>query len=210
MKITHEEPPQHNQFAEYVVEKRPTIVDGDVLVGAEKQRVPLDNFVSDDKNPSSLETVLEAYQKATDLQASEITESEIIAIAGKYHDDVVSYVTQSKSAVDVIEKLAEVVSYPDWVAGEAVAVGDVRMYETNLYTVIQPHKTQSDWTPDITPALWKRFYTADEIPEWVQPAGAHDAYNTGDRVTYNGKTWESTVDANVWAPGVYGWTEVKE
>lgn len=42
-------------------------------------------------------------------------------------------------------------------------------------------------------------------PDWVQPTGAHDAYNTGDRVTYNGQIWVSTVDANVWAPGVFGW-----
>ena len=45
----------------------------------------------------------------------------------------------------------------------------------------------------------------DEYPEWVQPTGAHDAYNIGDKVTHNGKTWVSDVDNNVWEPGVYGW-----
>ena len=35
--------------------------------------------------------------------------------------------------------------------------------------------------------------------------GAHDAYNIGDKVTHNGKTWVSDVDNNVWEPGVYGW-----
>lgn len=38
--------------------------------------------------------------------------------------------------------------------------------------------------------------------------GAQDAYNTGDKVKHNDKTWESTVDANVWEPGVYGWSEI--
>jgi hypothetical protein len=42
-------------------------------------------------------------------------------------------------------------------------------------------------------------------PAWVQPSGAHDAYNTGDRVTHNNQIWVSTVDANTWEPGVYGW-----
>lgn len=40
-----------------------------------------------------------------------------------------------------------------------------------------------------------------------QSAVAHDAYAKGDKVSYGGKHWESTVDNNVWQPGVYGWTE---
>lgn len=43
---------------------------------------------------------------------------------------------------------------------------------------------------------------------WKQPEGAHNAYNKDDVVSHNGKLWKSTVDANVWEPGVYGWTEV--
>lgn len=52
----------------------------------------------------------------------------------------------------------------------------------------------------------------DDIPEWVQPLGGHDAYKTGDRVTYQGKVYESTIDGNVWAPDVYpaGWKEITE
>lgn len=53
---------------------------------------------------------------------------------------------------------------------------------------------------------------APSYPEWVQPLGGHDAYKTGDRVTFNGKVYESTIDGNVWAPDVYptGWKEVTE
>lgn len=47
-----------------------------------------------------------------------------------------------------------------------------------------------------------------EYPAWVQPSGAHDAYSAGDRVAHGGKVWESTVDGNVWEPGVSGWMEV--
>ena len=47
---------------------------------------------------------------------------------------------------------------------------------------------------------------AGGVPQWVQPTGAHDAYNMGDLVTHNGQTWMSDVDANVWEPGVFGWT----
>lgn len=51
---------------------------------------------------------------------------------------------------------------------------------------------------------------SEEYPEWVQPIGAHDAYAQGAKVSHNGKKWTSNVENNVWEPGVYGWTEVKE
>lgn len=43
-------------------------------------------------------------------------------------------------------------------------------------------------------------------PAWVQPTGAHDAYQIGNKVTHNGSVWTCTVANNVWEPGVYGWT----
>ena len=52
----------------------------------------------------------------------------------------------------------------------------------------------------------------DEYPEYVQPTGAHDAYNTGDKITYNGKKYICQMNGCVWAPDVYpqGWQEVTE
>ena len=49
--------------------------------------------------------------------------------------------------------------------------------------------------------------TGDTYPEWVQPTGAHDAYNTGDIVMYTGTAYRSLIDGNVWAPDAYpqGW-----
>lgn len=46
-----------------------------------------------------------------------------------------------------------------------------------------------------------------EAKEFVQPTGAHDAYNKGDRVLFDGKVYVSTIDGNVWSPLVYpaGW-----
>ena len=42
---------------------------------------------------------------------------------------------------------------------------------------------------------------------WVQPEGAHDAYLSGDVVEHSDKMWASTIDYNVWEPGVSGWRE---
>ena len=52
----------------------------------------------------------------------------------------------------------------------------------------------------------------DEYPEYVQPQGAHDSYNTGDKVTYNGKKYVCKMDGCVWSPDVYpqAWEEVVE
>lgn len=62
-----------------------------------------------------------------------------------------------------------------------------------------------------TPALWLVIPTISAgYPVWVQPTGAHDAYNIGDRVhfpTINDAVYESKINANVWSPIVYpqGW-----
>ena len=44
-------------------------------------------------------------------------------------------------------------------------------------------------------------------PVWSQPSGAHDAYNTGDIVNYNGTLYKSLLAGNVWSPEAYpqGW-----
>ena len=51
----------------------------------------------------------------------------------------------------------------------------------------------------------------EEWPEWVQPTGAHDAYNTGDKVTFNGRHYTSKIDGNTWSPEAYpdGWEAVE-
>lgn len=50
----------------------------------------------------------------------------------------------------------------------------------------------------------------EEYPEYVQPTGAHDAYNTGDKITYNGKKYICKMNGCVWTPDAYpaGWEEV--
>ena len=94
--------------------------------------------------------------------------------------------------------------FPAWVVGKAYAVNDRAQYNGTLYKCVQAHTSQSDWMPSATPALWV-VVSIDEYPEWVQPTGAHDAYNIGDKVSYNGQHYVCTSNANVYAPDVYGW-----
>lgn len=94
--------------------------------------------------------------------------------------------------------------------GESLQLDEKIYYPLNdkLYKVIQAHTTQLDWLPDQTPALYLEIAPPGVIPDWKQPTGAHDAYQTGDKVKHNGSTWESNVNGNVWEPGVYGWNQV--
>lgn len=105
------------------------------------------------------------------------------------------------------DALQAVELYPAWKSGNSYAVDDRIRYGSTLYRCVQAHTSQDDWTPDATPALWT-VVSLEEFPEWVQPTGAQDAYAKGDKVSYNGSHWESDVDANVWAPGTYGWHEI--
>lgn len=46
-----------------------------------------------------------------------------------------------------------------------------------------------------------------DAPEWVQPAGSHDAYEKGAQVVYQGAVYESMLAGNAWSPIAYpqGW-----
>ena len=96
--------------------------------------------------------------------------------------------------------------FPLWEEGIVYSIGDRRQYNSLLYRCVQAHTSQAGWEPPAVPALWVRTST-EEWPEWIQPTGAHDAYNTGDKVSHNDKHWICDIDANVYEPGVYGWTE---
>lgn len=98
--------------------------------------------------------------------------------------------------------------FAPWEPGVKYEVGNLRKYNARLYRCIQSHVSQADWTPDVAVSEWvKAADPTEEWPEWSQPVGAADAYSEGDKVSHNGKRWISKVSANVWEPGVYGWTE---
>lgn len=64
------------------------------------------------------------------------------------------------------------------------------------------------WEPGVS--SWREVVAEGEAPEWVQPSGSTDAYNTGDRVTFEGTVFESVIDGNVWSPVDHpaGWEKV--
>ena len=71
------------------------------------------------------------------------------------------------------------------------------------------------WEPTAQSAEWEEIDAQgnvvvpppNEYPEWAQPTGAHDAYNIGDKVTFEGKRYTSKINGNTWSPTAYpaGW-----
>ena len=110
------------------------------------------------------------------------------------------------------EALEGIELFPSWKTDTDYILDNRVKYNGELYKMIQPtHHSQSDWTPDVAVSIWVKVDDPSiEWPEWKQPAGAHDAYKNGAKVSHNGKHWINTYgDGNSWEPGVYGWDLVE-
>lgn len=118
------------------------------------------------------------------------------------------------------EQAMEVAAVFDpWKVGKAYTVGDFLTYGANsvgdpqLYKVVQTHTSQADWKPDTTNSLYVAIGLDDSgYPVWSRPTGAHDAYNNGDIVNYNGVLYRSLINGNTYSPDEYpaGWEQVTE
>lgn len=117
-------------------------------------------------------------------------------------------VTLRNSAADE-QALKASALYPKWKVGTDYQKDERVLYNDILYKVLTDHTSQDDWTPDAAPSLFAKVLIPDKnvIPEWEQPESTNP-YGKGNKVTHNGKTWRSTIDGNVWEPGVYGWEEI--
>ena len=122
---------------------------------------------------------------------------------------------------------------PDALPTGAIVADEGRIWRTDLPTlnVWKPGTMNAGWT-DITDELLAQANQQPETdapgepegdgqgtepettepaaPPYKQPTGAHDAYNAGDRMTYNGEEYESTINGNVWTPDAYpaGWKKL--
>ena len=113
------------------------------------------------------------------------------------------------------EQALEIASvYDAYKIGIAYKKNDIFCYGVNgigdpqLYRVVQDHTSQEEWKPDQTASLYTPIGLDDQgYPIWSQPTGAHDAYNKGDIVNYNGLLYQSLIEGNTWAPDAYpaGW-----
>lgn len=127
--------------------------------------------------------------------------------------DLIELLVEARVSLPDEKALKFKAMYPHWKVGMDVKASQRYQYEGVLYRVLAEHTTQETWTPADAPSLFAKVLIPDdtEIYPWEQPESTNP-YAKGDKVTHNGKTWESLVDGNVWEPGAPGtdalWAEV--
>ena len=105
--------------------------------------------------------------------------------------------------------------YPEYQVDHAYKQGEFFTHEGELYKVNQNHTSAGQWEPGSvgTESLYTHLtLNEDGYPIWQKPTGAHDAYNTGDIVEYNGELYKSLIDGNAYSPDEYpaGWKKYTE
>lgn len=96
--------------------------------------------------------------------------------------------------------------------GEMFTFGENEVGDAQLYRVAQAHTSAAEWLPNENPALYTPIgLNAEGHPVWSRPTGAHDAYNIGDIVDYNGTLYKSLINGNTYSPEEYpaGWEAVQ-
>ncbi|MBE6120085.1 MAG: hypothetical protein E7189_06580 [Erysipelotrichaceae bacterium] len=129
--------------------------------------------------------------------------------------DVVKLAKLQAKKLDDVTALELPNLFDEWDSTKHYIVGDRCTFNGVLYKCIQSHDAQPNLNPLDAHSLWAKVLGGQDgtIGEWEQP-NASNTYSKGDRVTHNGKTWESMVDKNGWEPGGAGvyetiWKEIK-
>lgn len=122
------------------------------------------------------------------------------------------YIEKAAISLSDEDALEAVDLFAKWDPAHGVYNVDDRVkYQGILYKCLQMHNAQAAWAPTDAPSLWAKVLIPDEnvIPEWEQPDSTN-AYMRGDKVSFEGKVYESAIDNNIWSPAAYpaGWIEI--
>ena len=182
-------------------------VDKYITAKAQREYVPPAEPTAEEKlQQQAAETKSKLMEQKDNLLMAMLTGTDTAPV-------VANYAVMLTSVNDeVAEKIPEV--FPVWDgSGKEYKKDDRVQYSSVLYKVLQDHTSQSTWTPTAAPSLFAKVLTSTtgEPQEWQQPDSTN-AYKIGDRVIYNDKIYESTIDNNVWSPADYpaGWREIEE
>ena len=121
------------------------------------------------------------------------------------------YIEKAASKLDDTDALEAIQLFPKWESNIKYEKDDRVRYENILYRCLQSHNSQESWTPLAAASLWAKVLIPDEniIPDWEQPDSTN-GYQIGDKVNFEGKTYESLINNNIWSPSAYpaGWKEI--
>lgn len=122
----------------------------------------------------------------------------------------ISFVKMAEQGlIDNTTATEHIAVFSNWGSCIKYRKNEIRKYNEELYKCLQAHTSQDDLTPDVSSTLWKKIGdSSDPYPTWSQPVGAVDAYMKDATVTHKTKHYISTIDDNMWEPGIYGWDEI--
>ena len=130
----------------------------------------------------------------------ELSRRETLANAGRAMDDIARSVLAAQGITDGDEWVQPTDATNAYPKGWTVTHGG------KTWVSLTPANV---WEPGVSG--WREVVDeSGAAPEWVQPTGAHDAYQTGDTVTFEGQEYVSLIDGNTWSPTEYpqGWERV--
>jgi len=139
---------------------------------------------------------LEQYRRAI---VAEQNRRETLANAGRAMDDIARSVLAARGQVDGdewVQPTDATNAYPkDWTV----------THDGKTWVSLTPANV---WEPGVS--AWREVVEEGAAPEWAQPTGAHDAYQTGDHVMFEGAEYVSLIDGNTWSPTAYpqGWEKI--
>jgi len=121
------------------------------------------------------------------------------------------FIEKAALSLEDEDALEAVQLFPRWDDSAKYETGDRVRFQNVLYKCLQSHIAQPTWSPIAAPSLWAKVLIPDPevIPEWEQPDSTN-AYQIGDKVTFEGKTYECVIANNIWSPASYpaGWKEI--
>lgn len=169
-------------------------------------------------------------QSTYDAYLQEQQEKEALKKAEEEKQNTIDGLAESASkineALDAIKEALpdetaskHITLFDTWKTGTKYTANERIVYDGKLYKVLQTHTSQDDWTPNKASSLFAEILTStvndngivteNDVKEWTHPDSTNP-YKQGDKVKFNGKTYESLIDNNVWSPEAYpaGWKEV--
>lgn len=216
---------RYNQYIDNIIEQQ------DIKKAQELQTQLLQSIVLNNATDEQAYFMKSLYQLWSG-DSVEYKKYEKVQYNNKLYKVIQAHTSQSNWTPDTQKSLFVEISppeveYPEWrqptMAEDAYNIGDKVTYKRKKYISII---NANVWSPDDYAAGWKLIEEStteptdpiepeepivNEYPDFKQPTGAHDAYNTGDKVTFNGKHYICKINACVWSPEAYpaGWDLVE-
>lgn len=120
------------------------------------------------------------------------------------------YIEKASIALDDIDAVEAIYLFPKWSNEEKhYEVGDRVRFDNFLYKCLMNHISDENKQPPTSFELWEKMTPPVLNSSEIEQYDSKKEYQSGDKVNYNNKVYESTINNNIWQPGTGTlWIEV--